>query len=108
MPRLSHYRGALTPEGFASALRRHPGLQSAAIEAARCVLVDGLSLSEAGRQHRCTRQRVHELVQLLHPVETPSGWVRRWISLPPDMMKSVIAMERKARRSLPPPETSDE
>jgi len=91
----------MTPRQFSAAVARHPKLQAEAIAIARSVLVDGLSLSEAGRRHNVQRQRAHELVRLLSPVKPPKEWVRRWVSLPPELMETVIAMEREALRALP-------
>lgn len=103
MPRSSQYAGAMTPRQFTAAVARHPKLQAEAIAVARSVLVDGLSLAEAGRRHQVQRQRAHELVRLLNPVRPPKEWVRRWVSLPSELMDTVIAMEREALRALPDP-----
>jgi hypothetical protein len=97
MPQLSRHAQAMSAEAFDQALALHPRIQSTAAEAARAVLVDGLSCAAAGKKHGVTRQRVHAAVSTLHQDETPEGWERRIVTLPPELMQQVLQMEHEAR-----------
>ena len=82
---------------FDQALTLHPRIQASTAEAARAVLVEGLTCSAAGKKHGVTRQRVHAAVSTLHQDDTPQGWERRIVTLPPELMQQVLQMEHQAR-----------
>lgn len=90
----------MTAEQFDQALSLHPRIQSTVAEAARAVLVDGLTCAAAGKRHGVTRQRVHATVSTLHHDDTPQGWERRIVTLPPELMQQALQMEHDARIKL--------
>jgi hypothetical protein len=98
MPKASRFSGALKAPEFDAAAARHAGLQDAALDAARAVLVGGSTLEDAGTAARFSRQYVYKLCRLLHADAVPAGWIAGFVSLPPVMMKQVRAMERQARQ----------
>ena len=100
MPKASRFARALTPNEFDLALARRPLPTQAATNAARAVLVDGWSYTQAAEQFGLTRQRVHQLCKALHRDDTPPGWVRATVCLPESLMREIQKRERLERDQL--------
>lgn len=100
MSKLSHHARAMTAAAFDRALAAHPRTMAHTAAAARAVLVDGLSLAEAGERHGVKRQRLHQVLTMLHPPLIPPDWSRRLVSLPPELMARVITLEAEALATL--------
>ena len=92
----------MTPEEF-ERLRPRLGRVSAATAAiAREVLVDGLSLTEAGQRNGLTRQRVLGIVRRVQAAASavPNSWRRVEVWLPPQLAAEVEEMAQRARSEL--------
>lgn len=100
MPKKSSLSGALTADEFEAAVRRHPLMKLPAIEAAGAVLLHGLSLEAAAKACGMTRQRVHAAASLLKRDQMPDNWQTATVTLPPKLMRQVLAMEKAAKREL--------
>jgi len=70
------------------------------VDAARAVLVDGERIEAAAQKHGLTRQWLYQVISDIHPVRLPEGWIRRSVSLPPELMDQVLEMERRALQAL--------
>lgn len=89
------------------------------VKAARAVMVDNESVSEAAKAANCSRQNLHrvlrDLMAIYNDVEppsrglqrqkalkprTPANWIRITVTVPPDMAKAVQDMESQARAQL--------
>jgi hypothetical protein len=107
MARISTMAGALTAAEFKTAVARFPRLSEKARLVARAVLVDGRSFEEIAQEHETSRQLAHQWATQVYEVFRPAGWVTETVTLPPDLMEQVRAMEKEARKAwadaLPPP-----
>lgn len=99
MPKISRYAGALKPAEFDKAVARHELLHrnTLLIDAARAVLVGGASLEHAANAHGFTRQRLFKLTKQLHQDAVPDGWLTGFVTLPPELLAEVRALEERAR-----------
>lgn len=93
----------LTKKQFEKAAGYFPRLATKNKEMARLVLVEGLSTVEAAQRHKSTRQMVSRWSNRIYGTyitqekHCPSGWLKKEICLPPDLMREVEEMEKKAR-----------
>lgn len=94
-------RGSMTVEQFAAAVAAFPRLSDTGKAAARSVLVDGFGQAAVAARLNKTRQQVNKWVQDIHQMHLncPDGWRVGVVTLPPDLMNKVVAMERKAKAS---------
>lgn len=86
----------LTSKEFKAAIKFVPGMEQANIDAARYVLVDGLSYGEAATKLGGTRQWVQKKVDRIYNAflenhtDCPAGWYRITVCLPSNKAVSEI------------------
>lgn len=89
----------MTVDEFERLRPRLGRVSPASVAIARAVLVDGLTLSEAGQRNGLTRQRVHGIVKRFQIAAelVPPNWKRVEVWLPPALAAEVEEMAQKAR-----------
>lgn len=97
MPRVSKFSGVLTAGQFAELTTKLGLAKSKSLKAARAVMVDGLTCEAAGDEYGVSRQRVNAYCGNVFDAFVPPAWKSGFIALPPDLMKQVRELERKAR-----------
>jgi hypothetical protein len=92
----------MTVDEFERLRPRLGRVSPASVAIARAVLVDGLTISEAGQRNGLTRQRVHGIVKRFQVAAelVPSDWKRIEVWLPPALAAQVEDMAQKARAAL--------
>lgn len=92
----------MTPDEFERLRPRLGRVSPASAAIAREVLVEGVSLTEAGQRHGLTRQRVLGIVRRVQAAASavPNSWKRVEVWLPPQMAAEVEAMAQRARSEL--------
>lgn len=97
--------GSLTVKQLKAALASFPRLSEEGKRASEMVLVKGIEQSEVAKTFGIHRQQVNKWCKDIYLVHKniPKGWLVAEVTLPPDLMKEVKNMERKARRSLEKP-----
>lgn len=94
--------GKLTTEEFDTAISAFPRMSKLGINAARYVLVDGLSQRKVSFALGIHRQQINRWVKLIYAAhcKCPTGWEMDVVMLPPLQMAQVKEMEREAMRGL--------
>ena len=73
---------------------------------ARDILVEGKTFEQITLEYDTSRQLAHEWATKVFEVFRPTGWVTESVTLPPEQMELVRAMELDARQqwaeALPP------
>lgn len=92
--------GSLTIKQFEAAVAAFPRLSENGKNAAKLVLVDGLSQVEVAERFELHRQQINKWVKDVYQshLDCPAGWKVDVVTLPPEQMDEVKVMERKARR----------
>jgi hypothetical protein len=96
----------LTKKQFEKAASYFPRLAVHNREMARLVLVEGWTRVEAAEQYGATRQMAERWVNRIYETyvtkekHCPSGWLKKEVCLPEELMREVEEMEKTARLKL--------
>jgi hypothetical protein len=97
MAGLSKMSKAMRPGEFQRAARHHPRMSAKSLAAARALLVDGRSFEDITAELGGSRQLVHEWATKIYEAFCPPGWQTEKITLPAELMRRVLDMQRDER-----------